>query len=334
MLRTLLSPAFLSLAPLLAAAQTPPKVGERLPASIELTGLEKTSAQRLSDFYGRAVLLDFFAFWCGPCAQAVPHLNELEQQYGARGLSVVGVTWEGPKKTVPWVAKYGVEYAYGYDSGSGMQRLFQINSIPFAVLLDTEGVIAWTGDPRRLTPERIERALEGASPKAVWQWPEPARPLAALLQRGEYAAALEQAKELGASEHFDPLVFIQERVRTTLMLQFSRMLQRGDYAEAFQVAERLTRELAGLPEAETLAAYVEMARRDPEVQAGLAMHTRLLELEERAAAVRNPEDGQKLRVEIEAFLKEVQGKRVEKRTQALLDSIDRALENAKKHEKQ
>jgi len=346
MLRNLLACALLSFVPAAAAAQTAaqvapqtaaqavPKPGERLPAGIELQGLKKTAATRLSDFYGRAVLLDFFAYWCVPCAQAVPHLNELHQQYDERGLSVVGVTWEGPKKTEPWLEKYGVAYATGYDAGSGLQRLFQINSIPFAVLLDAEGVIAWTGDPRHLTPERIERALDGASTQPVWSWPEAARALAVPLYQGHYAAALEQAKSIGASERFDPLVFLQERVRTTLMLQPSRMIQRGDYSEAFQVAERLTRELAGLPEAETLAAYVEQARQDPEVQAGLAMHTRLLELEKRAAAVRNAEDGQKLRVEVEAFAKEVAGKRLEKRTQALLDNLDRALENAKKHEKQ
>ena len=43
---------------------------------------------------GKAVLIDFWASWCAPCIVAIPHLNELQKKYGARGFQVVGVSMD------------------------------------------------------------------------------------------------------------------------------------------------------------------------------------------------------------------------------------------------
>jgi thiol-disulfide isomerase/thioredoxin len=46
---------------------------------------------RLSDLRGQAVLLNFWATWCGPCKIETPWLVELQNQYASQGLRVVGV---------------------------------------------------------------------------------------------------------------------------------------------------------------------------------------------------------------------------------------------------
>ena len=67
---------------------------------------------RLSDFRGKAVLLNFWATWCGPCKIEMPWFVDLQKQYGAEGLQIVGVAMdEASKEDIAKFAKgMGVNY--------------------------------------------------------------------------------------------------------------------------------------------------------------------------------------------------------------------------------
>jgi len=52
----------------------------------------------LSDLRGKAVLLNFWATWCGPCKIETPWLVELQKQYGSEGLQVVGIAMDDSGK--------------------------------------------------------------------------------------------------------------------------------------------------------------------------------------------------------------------------------------------
>jgi thiol-disulfide isomerase/thioredoxin len=53
---------------------------------------------RLSDLRGKAVLLNFWATWCGPCKIETPWLVEMQKQYGSQGLQVIGVAMDDSGK--------------------------------------------------------------------------------------------------------------------------------------------------------------------------------------------------------------------------------------------
>lgn len=311
-------------------APAPPRptleVGDLLPPVV-VEDLSQTKATVFSDFYGRAVLLEFFAHWCGPCALSVPHLNELQEKYGARGLSVLAVTTESAKKTLPWIEKNAVEYAWGRDTSGELHRLFQIRSIPSAALIDAFGTVLWTGDPRRLRDETIESALTGVLPRPVWEWPEDARPLARLLEKGEFATAMQGAAKLPAPEGFDLQAIVRGRI-APLLAKFDGLVERSEYTDAFQLGERLEKGLATLPEGEKMTARMNELRADPEITRHVASEIRILELEARANVLRKPADAQQLRGEVAAFLESKPGSKFEPRAKILLAALDRGLERA------
>jgi len=67
---------------------------------------------RLSDFRGKAVLLNFWATWCGPCKIEMPWLVDLQKQYGAQGLQIVGVAMDDASKED--IAKFARDMGVNY----------------------------------------------------------------------------------------------------------------------------------------------------------------------------------------------------------------------------
>jgi thiol-disulfide isomerase/thioredoxin len=90
----------------------PAIVGKSTPAP-DFT-LEKLSGGnlKLSDLRGKAVLLNFWATWCGPCKIETPWLVEMQNQYGNQGLQVIGVAMDdsGKDEISKFAKDMGVNY--------------------------------------------------------------------------------------------------------------------------------------------------------------------------------------------------------------------------------
>jgi thiol-disulfide isomerase/thioredoxin len=90
------------------------------------------------------VVLDFWATWCKPCVAAIPELEQTARDLGPRGLTIVGVSVDGPRnyaKVRPFVAKLGITYPVTLDDDGTLQEKYQVRSIPTTVLIDPGGAI-------------------------------------------------------------------------------------------------------------------------------------------------------------------------------------------------
>jgi thiol-disulfide isomerase/thioredoxin len=76
---------------------------------------------RLSDFRGKAVLLNFWATWCGPCKIETPWLVEMQKEYGPQGLQVVGVAMDDSGKDE--IAKFAKEMGVNYPVLLGKEEV-------------------------------------------------------------------------------------------------------------------------------------------------------------------------------------------------------------------
>ena len=98
---------------------------------------------RLRDLRGKAVVLNFWATWCGPCVGEIPHVKEAYEKLHPKGFEVVGISFDSNKNALQnfikerelpwpqyfdgttWQNKFGAEYA--------------IDSIPTMWLVDKNG---------------------------------------------------------------------------------------------------------------------------------------------------------------------------------------------------
>jgi len=126
-----------------------------------------TSGQSISqgNYRGYVLILDFFATWCSPCRQSIPHLVELNRTYGTQGLQVLGVSVgeDGERAVKAFADEFRVNYPLAL-AGDSTASDFSVRSVPVMYLVDKKGKIAevyrgYTDDMGRSMEQSIKRLL-------------------------------------------------------------------------------------------------------------------------------------------------------------------------------
>ncbi len=96
----------------------------------------------LSKLKGKAILLDFWATWCGPCREAVPHLVELYRSYQNQGLEIVGMNLDksNPEAVRTYVKAFNIPYPI-VIAPDEVVRNYGVTGLPTTILIDKEGKI-------------------------------------------------------------------------------------------------------------------------------------------------------------------------------------------------
>ena len=100
---------------------------------------------RLADFRRKVVVLDFYATWCAPCRESIPHLVELQKRYGSQGLEIVGlnVGGEDDYAEVPMFAReFRIPYQLGIpDSEIEKTYIGEDDVIPQTFIINRRGEV-------------------------------------------------------------------------------------------------------------------------------------------------------------------------------------------------
>ena len=98
---------------------------------------------KLSDYHGKAVLLNFWATWCEPCKIEMPWFVELQQKYGPQGLQVLGVAMDDtdPKDIGEFAKKMGVNYPIVIGKEAVGDQYGGIPYLPSTFYIDRDGKV-------------------------------------------------------------------------------------------------------------------------------------------------------------------------------------------------
>lgn len=143
-----------------------PRTGDQAPVlAIEetLTGPTEGDADWAA-LKGKATVLEFWATWCAPCVQVIPHLNELADGLSENDIRFVSVTDEEEGVVAPFLESIPISGLVGLDLDRSVFRDYGVLAIPTTFLVDREGMIQAVTRAHDLTREHLLDLIAGRRP--------------------------------------------------------------------------------------------------------------------------------------------------------------------------
>jgi cytochrome c biogenesis protein CcmG, thiol:disulfide interchange protein DsbE len=116
------------------------EVGEPAPPFSLTTVDGKTMA--LADLRGRVVYVDFWASWCAPCRRSFPWMNEMQQRYGDRGLTIIAINVDRRHADAEQFLQINAaRFAVVYDDRGATPQAYSVKGMPSSYLIDARGTV-------------------------------------------------------------------------------------------------------------------------------------------------------------------------------------------------
>jgi thiol-disulfide isomerase/thioredoxin len=116
----------------------------------------------LTEWNGKALLINFWATWCAPCRREIPLLNTIERNYASKGVAVVGIAVDFPEDVRAFTKEFPIGYPLliGEEDGLAAARAFGVATMafPFTAFTDKQGRII-TVHMGELRPAQAEAIL-------------------------------------------------------------------------------------------------------------------------------------------------------------------------------
>jgi thiol-disulfide isomerase/thioredoxin len=125
-----------------AQGPTDPPRGSMAPG-FELKSVADGKPVQLSSYHGKAVLLNFWATWCGPCKIEMPWLVDLQKKYSPQGLEIVGVAMDdaSDKEISDFAHKMGVNYTILKGTEKVGDLYGGVDRLPLTYYIDRSGKV-------------------------------------------------------------------------------------------------------------------------------------------------------------------------------------------------
>ena len=136
-------------------------------ANAALVGLALPDAagkeQRLDQWRGKVLVVNFWATWCAPCREEMPEFIKAQTEYGPKGLQFVGIAVDQPDKVEQFAKEIGLNYP-ALVGGFGAMELSKtlgnnLMALPFTIVLDRNGGIVHT-QLGNLKPDKLQSLVK------------------------------------------------------------------------------------------------------------------------------------------------------------------------------
>lgn len=121
------------------------------------------SSVKLSDYFGKPIIVNFWATWCGPCQSEMPAFDTMYQKYGDEVHFIMLNLTDGSRDTVESVTKFiedaGYTFPVYFDTSMEGAYTYSAYSIPMTLFITSDGQLAHT-QMGAMSEETLEKFVE------------------------------------------------------------------------------------------------------------------------------------------------------------------------------
>jgi len=122
-------------------AENPELSTHPMAPAFEVTALDG-SKFNLDAMGGRVVLIDFWATWCGPCNEELPHMKKIAKEFAGQPLVIISVSWDSDAATwKQFIQKNEMTWVQYRDADHSLTNKFNVEAIPHYFTIDSDGVL-------------------------------------------------------------------------------------------------------------------------------------------------------------------------------------------------
>jgi thiol-disulfide isomerase/thioredoxin len=130
--------------------------------AVQLADLEG-ALQRVEQWRGRVLVVNFWATWCAPCREEIPGFVSLQHAHGERGLLFVGIAIDQPDKVMEFAREFQMNYPVLIGDGAALDLLRQSGNragvLPYTLVIDRQGNLVHQ-QPGGVHVERLEAIIK------------------------------------------------------------------------------------------------------------------------------------------------------------------------------
>jgi len=140
-----------------------PKVGEPAPeiALEKVVSPPSVAVPTLASLGGKVVVLEFWGVWCGHCVENIPHLNELADKFGPRGVEFLSISDDREKVVREFLEKTKINGTVAVDADSSAIKRYGVIGFPRMFIIGRDGKILAETHPALINDDTMEDALAG-----------------------------------------------------------------------------------------------------------------------------------------------------------------------------
>jgi thiol-disulfide isomerase/thioredoxin len=265
-------------------AQAAVQVGDSFSLNFKAADGTPISTESLK---GKLLVVDFWATWCGPCMAMVPHMVEMNEKYGSKGLQIIGISLDQDRSAMLAVTKEKhmtwPEYFDGQGWDNKYAKQYGVQGIPFTALVSPEGKVLYAGHPAGGLDQAIEKAFVETppmlvDPKVLAQAKSLLDEIESKTAAGDAKSAIKLLSKIPSSAKADAATAVRaaevqkklENTAESMLGEARGLADQGKYVEAVAKYKELAGALAGLPAGTKATSQLSALMSKPETRAAVA----------------------------------------------------------------